>query len=120
MESTVDRQTQNFLQGVAYSYLFLLPTALILLFFSFRFEQVEGRFQSSIDPTRIPKEVINFAVGSTALGALSRVFPSAAGKYLPDSKALIAVGQALISHHEEISQRCSSSDAKKGNNESSQ
>ncbi len=112
----MDRQTQNFLQGIAYSYLFLLPTTLILLFFSFRFEQVDGRFQSSIDPTRIPKEVINFAVGSTALGAFSRLFPDAVGKYLPDSEALVLIGKALISMQESSPVRHDEESSNKENN----
>ncbi len=102
MEKNTQLENQNWkyhLQGVAYAYLFLIPSAAILIFFSFSLIEVDGKYKVAIDPTKIPDKVIELCLGAFGLGALSRLFPSTAGKVLPDSKTLETMGKKLLADY---------------------
>lgn len=106
MERNTQSEAQSYaqegkyhLQGVAYAYLFLLPSAAALLFFSFSLAEVDGRYKVAIDPGKIPDKVIELCLGASGLGFLSRLFPGFAGKVLPDSKTLESVGKEILASY---------------------
>lgn len=95
------KETLYHIQGVAYSYLVLLSSVAVVLFFSFEGIEVGSdlTYRLKLSPQKVPQPVLVYAFGGGVAGVVMRAFARVTGKVLPDSEALQKAGSRILGEY---------------------